>query len=71
MGACLLVSWCFPPPLTDIVLTLPTHPPARHPTTTTIRGYDTYTPHRSVVYHDYNHNVETAPARYCIHPFID
>jgi hypothetical protein len=26
------------------------------------RGYDTYTPHRSVVYHDYNHGPNTAKA---------
>jgi hypothetical protein len=38
-------------------------PRVRIHTKLTHRGYDTYTPHRSVVYHDYNHNANTAAAR--------
>jgi hypothetical protein len=26
------------------------------------RGYDTYTPHRSIVFHDYNHGPKTKAA---------
>lgn len=40
------------------------HQPPTHLYIHMHRGYDTYTPHRSVVYHDYNHNSNTAAARY-------
>lgn len=37
-------------------------PPSNNNLVPCPRGYDVYTPHRSIVFHDYDHGVDTAKA---------